>query len=206
MTRARLQPVAPSPDVTRAGDREERPPALVQEVRAHVGRELREVLLEQIDALYRFILVRVGFDEQVAEDLLQQAAEAALRAERSAHEIDRVEAWLRGLARNLVRRHWRDGAKRNGHVSIEAGEHVLALLESACPREAIVRREDRESLLRAIADLSGEEQSLLYAFYRHGRSTAQLADELGCTIKGVEMRLYRLRANLRLALVGRGDE
>lgn len=171
-----------------------------------VCREVRRTLLDQIDVLYRFILVRVGFDESVAEDVLQQTAEAALRLDESS-EIESIEGWLRGVARNQVRRYWRDVSRRGGEsLDSEAGRRVLAMLDAGCPREALLERETLMTMLTAISALSADEQHLLYAVYRHGRSQAEIAEEMGCTPKGVEMKLYRMRARLREALAACGDE
>jgi len=211
VSRAGLPIARPAEEPRRAGGSPDRPPVagFGEGAPATRGCEvIRRTLLEHLDALYRYILVRVGFDEGLAEDVLQQTAEAALRTdERVLAGIESVEAWLRGVARNHVRRHWRDASRRNGE-SLEsvAGTDVLAFIDEGCPRRALEGREATGALLRAIAELSGEEQVLLFAFYRHGRSQAEIADELGCTSKGVEMRLYRMRARLREALAACGDE
>lgn len=208
MSRTGLDSSEATQRLERAGVREECPPASVNGAAArpagrgeHRCESIRQALLDNLDPLYRFILVRVGHDRHRAEDVLQATAEAALRAGESPREIEQVEAWLRGVARNMVRRSWRDTAKRNGNV----GRTVLDRLESSCPREALASRELSEALVRAIAQLSWEDQRLLYAFYRHGRSQAEIADELRCTPKGVEMKLYRMRARLREALAS-GDD
>lgn len=171
---------------------------------------MRTTLLAEIDTLYRFILVRVGFDEAIAEDVLQQTAEIALRADDElVSGIDSVEAWLRGVARNRVHQYWRDVAKHNGdtHLDPETSRRVLALLErGACPRTALEDDETRRGLITAIASLSGDDQRLLYAFYRHGRSCADLANDWGCSTKGIEMRLYRMRARLRDVLAACGEQ
>lgn len=171
--------------------------------------DLRGALLGQLDALYRFILVRVGFDESLADDLLQQTAEAVLRAEPGGlDEVETFEGWLRGVARNLVRRHWRESARRDSLPRPDpvAGHRVLAALESGCPAEALADRELRLALLWAIASLPAADQWLLFAVYRHGRSHAEIAQEQGCSAKGIEARLYRMRARLREALAASGEE
>ncbi|HZW09731.1 MAG TPA: sigma-70 family RNA polymerase sigma factor [Phycisphaerales bacterium] len=170
---------------------------------------MRESLLLQLDALYRFILVRVGFDEAAADDLLQQTAETALRADPAAMAaVESLEGWLRGVARNLVRRHWRDRATRDPHAHPRVGDglRVLAALESGCPAEALAERELRVALLWAIASLPAGDQWLLYAVYRYGKSRPQVASELGCSAKGIEMRLYRARERLREALARCGED
>lgn len=208
MNRTGLHTAGPSDGLARAGELAERPPAPAFESGARDEcRAMRETLLDQLDALYRFILVRVGFDECAAEDVLQQTAAMALRVGDAPSDIRSLEGWLRGVARNLVRRHWREKAKRNGSTGLDsdAGRQALATLESACPRALLEDNEQMSALVGAIAALGAEDQRLLYRFYRQGRSTCEIADELGCTTKAVEMKLYRMRARLRDALADGGE-
>ena len=206
MTRNGLHIARPVEDPERAGAVYDRPPALssATETPRASAHTVRDALLDQLDALYRFILVRVGFDESAAEDVLQQTAEAALRSAARA-PAGAVEPWLWGVARNHLRRHWRE----RGACPLpdaESGRRALELLEGQCPREALQHRESRHALLWAIASLPADEQRLLYAFYRRGRTQAEIAAELGCTQKAVEMRLYRVREGLREALRSCGEE
>lgn len=212
MTRAGLHIARPAEQRERAGAPQDRPPApaLVRPVEPQAdARCVRDALLSQLDALYRFILVRVGCDEAAAEDLLQQTAETALRAdEGTLGAVESPEGWLRGVARNLVRRHWRDAAQRNGHArpAPDAGRRALAALESGCPADALALAELRVALLWAVASLPAADQWLLYAVYRHGRPHDDIAGELGCSPKAVEMRLYRTRSRLREALAACGED
>ncbi len=68
---------------------------------------VRLVFIRSGDALYRYILVRVRGNRTLAEDLLQQTCLEAVRHRHPPRTADACEAWLRGIARNLVRRHWR---------------------------------------------------------------------------------------------------
>ena len=79
---------------------------------------LRQVLSEGLDGLYRFILVRVGANPIVAEDILQQTAYVALQHDRAPDRPDHQEAWVRGIAKNLVRQHWRLAKRTNGSTSL----------------------------------------------------------------------------------------
>jgi RNA polymerase sigma-70 factor (ECF subfamily) len=214
VTRAGLHIARPAEPSERAGATDVRPPAqsfgrCAPAPPAELAAPLREALLLQLDALYRFILVRVGFDEAAADDVLQQTAETALRAETTVLAgVDSVEGWLRGVARNLVRRHWRENGKRSAkpHPDPDAGRRALAALESGCPAEALSQRELRLALLWAVASLPAADQWLLYAVYRYGKSQQEIAAELGCTQKGIEMRLYRTRTRLRDALAACGED
>lgn len=172
------------------------------------GAGLRRLLGEGLDALYRYILVRVGSDAHAAEDVLQQTALVALTHARAPEKAEEQEGWLRGIAKNLLLRHWRltrrDGAVQSPSNSKLARE-LLQRLSSPEPVERpLLREELRDQLLRAVAELPHEDQALLYAFYRQGKSRAQIAAELGTTDKSVESRLYRVRGRLR-EILGNGE-
>ena len=157
---------------------------------------LRRVLVDGMDSLFRFILVRVGPDRASAEDLLQQTVTIALERRLEFASDRDVERWVRGVARNLIRAHWRGGERR----APGGAELVDALAGSAAPEEISSRDETSADLAWAIASLCDDDQRLLYAFYKHGLGYAEIAAQLGVTEKGVEARLYRMRRRLREAL------
>lgn len=165
------------------------------------GDSLRHLLSRGLGALYRFIYCRVGSNQQVAEDLLQQTAFIALQHARTPQTADEQEAWLRGIARNLIRRHWRL-TKRAANCAdpAVAGELLRRVSEATAPEEAATRQEAIDQLSLAVSTLTADEQRLLYDFYRNGRTRAEIAEELGVTAKSVEARLYRVRARLRALL------
>ena len=170
---------------------------------------LRRVLLDEMDALYRYILPRVAWDTNSCEDVLQQTVVAALRSERAPGEEGEQRAWVRGVASNLAKRHWRDRSR--GRRAVERcaerrGPEIVERRGSDCPHRVLQDDELRDTLIEAIGSLSAEDQRLLYAFYRHGKSGAELADEYGTSVKGIEMRLYRARARLRAELTDRAPE
>ena len=155
------------------------------------------------DSLYRLVAVRTGRDSHLADDLMQQLWLAAIR------HADRIpaegaEPWLRTVALNLVREHWR--RQRRRPVSVPMADPALAaelsqrLVDEELPDEVISRREMRDQLLLAITLLSGDDQRLLLGRYVHGRSHAELARDSGASERAVEGRLYRARQQLRSAL------
>lgn len=200
------------PNGARAGDH---PPAPIafdakgSEGANGVRTTLRRVLLDEMEALYRYILPRVAWDTTSCEDVLQQTIVAALRSGRAPEDEGEQRAWVRGVASNLAKRHWRDRSR--GRRAIERcaerrGPEIVERLESDCPHRVLQDDELRATLLEAIGSLSAEDQRLLYAFYRHGKSGAELADEYATSVKGIEMRLYRARARLRAELNNRAPE
>ena len=165
---------------------------------------LPEAFRSIADGLYRWILLRVGRHRHVAEDLLQQTCHEAARSRRRPVDDDKYEAWLRGIAKNLVRRHWRRSKRRGTQVSIENPDVARQLaddLESrSLPSDTMIRDEVSEQLLLAVTSLPADEQRLIFAFYFEGRSQAQIAEELHVSAKSVETKLYRVRNRLREVL------
>ncbi len=156
------------------------------------------------DALYRFILVRVARRRDVADDLLQQTCCIAVQQNRVFADDDECESWMRGIARNLVKAHWRSVKKHNGRINLEDAEQsrqLLARLESQTwGDDELADEESIARLMYAITALPSAEQRLIFDFYFDGRSQEDLARELDVSSKAIESRLYRLRGRLRAIL------
>ncbi len=156
------------------------------------------------DALYRFILVRVAGRRDAADDLLQQTCCIAAQQNRVFANDGECESWMGGIARNLVKAHWRSVKKHNGRIDLEdavQSQQLLARLESQawCGEESA----DEESIARlmyAITALPSAEQRLIFDFYFDGRSQEDLARESDVSSKAIESRLYRIRGRLRAIL------
>jgi RNA polymerase sigma factor (sigma-70 family) len=189
-------------EITGAAAKLDRVVPLEQTERA--GCALRQVFCHTADALYRFIFVRVGGCRDIADDLLQQTCCEAVRHRRPPGTHEECEAWLRGIARNLVRRHWRNIKREAGTIPLEDAELARQLaddLESRpLPVDVLIKSESLTQLLLAVTSLSAADQSLVFAYYFDGRPQADIACELGVTEKSVESRLYRARGRLRAAL------
>lgn len=165
---------------------------------------LRRVFHRTGDALYRYILVRVAGDRDAADDLLQQACQVAARNRRMPHDDTECEAWLRGIARNLIRRHWRLMKRQRRHIRLEDAALAQQLVEGMesqpAPAEALMQEESARQMLLAVTSLPAPDQQLVFAFYFEGRSQADIAKDLGLSAKSVETRLYRVRNRLRAIL------
>ncbi len=150
-------------------------------------------------SIYRYIVVRVG-DAHLADDLMQQLW---LQARHSGAGVpdDELEFWLRGIARNLVRTHWRTRARRPASVPLAdpglAADLADRLVSTELPPEALAQREVQDQLLLAITELTSVEQEFIVEHYFHERSHAQLAAAFGLSVRAVEGRLYRARQALR---------
>lgn len=166
---------------------------------------LQRVLRRASDSLYRFILVRVGGKRDVADDLLQQTCCVAVGHRGLPKTDEACLAWLHGVARNVLRRHWRHKGKLT-EATVEHSGASRKLVESmeteSMPVDELIRDETVTLLLGAISSLSEPNQQLIFDYYFDGRSQADIAGELGVPVKGVEAKLYRLRSQLREVLRG----
>lgn len=165
---------------------------------------LRRVFSNVADGLYRFILVRVGGHRATAEDLLAEACCVAVQNTNLPEGNAACEAWLFGVARNLVRKHWRRIKQRPGHVSIDdaAGSRQLveAMESHTLPVDVLTQKESVTRMMAAITSLPATDQRLVFDYYFDGRAQDAIAKELGVTAKSIETKLYRIRGRLRAIL------
>lgn len=150
-------------------------------------------------SLYRYMAVRLC-DSHLADDFMQQLW---LQGSRQAGRVpaDQLEFWLRAIARNLIRTHWRRLARRPAHVPVPdpalAAGTARRLVSEELPPTELERKEIRDQLLLAITALPSAEQELIVGHYFDQLSHAQLAARSGISERAVEGRLYRARQSLR---------
>lgn len=150
-------------------------------------------------SLYRYFVVRTG-DPHLADDLMQQLWVQA-RPGGSDLPDDRIEPWLRAIAKNLVRTHWRTVARRPAHRSL--ADAAALLTGDDVPDSILQRREIQEQLLLAITSLPAADQELIVGCYFDELPHATLGAQLGISERAVEGRLYRARTALRSLLKSR---
>lgn len=167
---------------------------------------LRRVFAARCDAIYGFIVVRVSGDRHAADDLLQQTCYEAAKKRRVPEPDDACEAWLFGIARNLVRKHWRTQKRRGVVLPLEdhdGGRNIVERMQAgALSADSISDPEMVTQLMLAITSMPATDQEIIFAFYFDGRSQQQIAEDQNTTVKSIEARLYRLRSRLRGKLQG----
>jgi RNA polymerase sigma-70 factor (ECF subfamily) len=152
------------------------------------------------EANLRFVmrtLLRLGARQRDAEDLAQ---EVFLIVHRRAHEFDvsrRVEPWLYGICRNVMRTHWRTQQSR---------PEIVGDQRDAAEREGENRSKDsalqeRVGLLRkAISELPDSLQEVLVYRDLIGMTLKETATELEIPFDTAKDRLSRARGQLRSKL------
>jgi RNA polymerase sigma-70 factor, ECF subfamily len=172
-----------------------RPDAFVEVVRRH------EV------AVYKFLARRAGRD--AADDLL---GEVWVRAFGGRHTFRPEHAdalpWLYGIARNVLRAHWRTtqtGLTAPGNGTAAGAEDVD---EPVDPWDEVVERLDSAAWARelaaAVRELPSACREVLLLVVWEELTPAEAAEVLGIPQGTARSRLHRARTALRLALARRG--
>jgi len=148
---------------------------------------------EAYPGLYRYVLWRCGGLRDGADEVVQETWLTAVRRVRTFDPgAGSFAAWLRGIAANLLRNHFRRQQRRR----------TRALAEDVADRrsaEAIEQRRQAENVARALAALPPRYEDVLRAKYLDGHSVADVADARGETVKAVESLLSRARVAFREA-------
>lgn len=154
--------------------------------------EFERLYAAEAAGLFSFLAYRTG-DRALAEDLLADAFERALRARRG---FDRRrgsrKTWLYAIALNVLRDHARRAAAE------------ARALERAGPPAAghdpLAAVEHRDELGRALATLSAEEREAISLRYGAELTVPEIATVLGERLTTIEGRVYRALRKLRAEL------
>ena len=161
--------------------------------------------LERFRTLYtpllRYIIAPILPDERDREECL---ADAVHRAWMSIEQFDSnrgsLAAWLAAIARNAALNRLREAGRHPQWEPLDDHPHLSDPAQG--PEEAAITAELVQALRRAVDGLSLWDRNLFLRKYYYYQSTAQMAAELGLTVRGVEGRLYRIRKHLQKELGG----
>ncbi len=141
------------------------------------------------DRMYRYLLVSSKGDEERARDVLQ---DALLRVVRHLPPLDAAEDLWRYLA-TIMRSSLVDQFRRSNR---NPGSHIASPEPADRPEE---RANDRMFALLddALAALPIDDRRILEQHYFQGASQAEIAGRNESSLKGLSMRLSRLRRRMR---------
>ena len=154
--------------------------------------EFERLYAAEAQGVFAFLAYRTG-DRSLAEDLLADAFERALRAR---SRFDRRKAsqktWLYAIALNCLRDHVR-------RASAEARALERAD-EPGAGGDPLASVEHRDELGRALTTLSAEEREAVALRFGADLTVPEIATVLGEPLTTVEGRVYRALRKLREAL------
>jgi len=153
--------------------------------------DLIRVYRETVGDLYRYVARRSGGSRELAEDVTQEAYLRAMKVWSRRGLPDCPIAWLRTVAHNLLRNHYR----RRQPLRLDAAD-IDAMLGST----AVESDNTASVVCWGLSRLAHRKARLLESFYLDGQTVRDLARDLGVTERAVEGRLRRAREALKKLL------
>jgi RNA polymerase sigma-70 factor (ECF subfamily) len=157
---------------------------------------------EEFDGLYRHIGY-LTHDPVVAEDLVQEAFARALA---NLHRFDGRSAfstWLRGIAINVVRKHWR-GSSRRERAYKRLEHHVAARPRAGNPESSHLGKQRARVLLEIVETLPPKLREAYVLCDLRQLPRDEAAAQLDITAGNLSVRATRARARIRDELVRLG--
>lgn len=152
--------------------------------------EFVKALVAQLPGLRRYAAALAG-NAAVAEDLVQDSVEKALRQAGQLRELGLLPRWLRRILHNLYVDEIRKGKNKGTQEDIQNFSDHLAL---SVPVDDTVAARD---FVRAMNALSFEHRQILLLIGLEDMSYREIAEELQLPIGTVMSRLARAREKLR---------
>jgi RNA polymerase sigma-70 factor (ECF subfamily) len=145
---------------------------------------------EHLPVVYGFVLARVGGNETIAEDMMQETLIEAVRSAETFRGESSLSTWLCTIARRRVARHW-ERERRNAELTITLPEAT---------EEPHVVIDLRDEVLRALGNLAPLHRQVLVMKYLDDFSVEQIAAEVGRPRVQIQSLLQRARDALRRQL------
>ena len=155
-----------------------------------------DALLQKYGPLMRYIIAPILSDPRDREECV---ADAALRAWNALDTYDPQKGsfttWLTVLTRNIA---------LNRVRGIRPMEPIPENQEApnANPETIVIEKERRAELAKALNALPHRDRAMFYRKYYYRQPTAQIAAEMGLSVRAVEGRLYRIKKQLKKVLGG----
>jgi len=127
-------------------------------------------------------------DEHVAEDLLQQAAMAAIEKADQIESPEHLDRWLR----QAIRFHAMNWMREQRRHPVVFNPEIVDLVDQAWDRaRSLDMRDFSETLHQCIAELTDHNRRIIELRYMKGRSGIEIAREIDRDVKAVYRALSR---------------
>lgn len=155
---------------------------------------------EYITKIYRFIFLKVSTPE-IAEDLSSEVFTRTWK-EFNRKEIENIQAFLYGVARNLIADHYR--VKEKGTiVSIEGSFDIQDEDENLQDRAKV--DSDMEMVRNALSDINEEYQNYIIWRYLEELSITEIAEIIDKSEESVRVGVHRALQSLKGKLPIEGE-
>lgn len=154
---------------------------------------------DHFDALHRHATYLVG-DPTVAEDLVQEVFARAVVGIDSYDARSSFLGWLRGIASNVARMHWRSQSRRRSAYDRLEQSTSERGKSPETPDEVHMQARRAEALLAALDTLPPNLREAFVLLDLQQREPKEVASELGLSVGNLHVRASRARARVREVL------
>lgn len=158
---------------------------------------------DSFDALFKHVCFLTG-DPLVAEDLVQEAFARAFTSIQRFDGRAGFKSWIRGIALNVVRMHWRRAQTTDRVHQNLARMRSVTSNAAGDPDRAHQQEVRMQVLYEVLRTLPEHFREAFILRDIEGLTLAEAAAELGVTSNNVAVRATRARAKIREALVELG--
>lgn len=166
--------------------------ALLEAWRAGDPNAGRTLVARHFGAIYRFFANKLGGD---VDDLVQQTFLACVEGRDRVRDAAGFRAYLYGVARNRLMRHFRDRGAPDDDLLVSQLEDSLVSVA-----EAMANKREEKLLLRALRSLPVDLQIAVELAYWEGLSDREVAGILGMPMGTFKSRLRKARGLLAEAM------
>jgi RNA polymerase sigma-70 factor (ECF subfamily) len=144
--------------------------------------------------LFRFIAKRIGADEKVTEEIVEDTFVAAWRGLKTFRHASSYFTWLCRIALNKIADYYHDQVNQNSGIIVPLIEGITkADVNVLSPEEALALKELRKAVNDCLDLLPAEKRRLLQFRYWSNLSYAEISKILGISERAVEGQLYRAK-------------
>lgn len=150
--------------------------------------EALRVLHQQLyQPVYRYIYLKIG-ETKTSEDLASEVFIRALEALKQGRGWSTTpQAWVFGIARNIVADYYR---RRERRPEVELDEQLLPAIETSLSGQ-VIEAEERKALLQAITQLTDEQRDVILLRFMEGLNIKDTAEVMGKTPGAVKVLQFR---------------
>lgn len=170
--------------------------ALVRRAQAGDREALGELMVQFQRTVHAIALRRLGNPSEALE-LTQEVFLHVMQRIDQLREPERFAGWLRQVA---VRMAINRATRRTPPSSVETGVLENAADERRDALDELIKRERAQRLWEGLARLKSLDREVLVAFYIHGQSLVEIAENLNAPIGTIKRRLHTARKRLRADL------
>jgi RNA polymerase sigma-70 factor (ECF subfamily) len=146
-------------------------------------------------------LTRLVTDPETARDLAQETFVRVYRHRQRYDAQQSFSTWLFSIATNLSRNHHR---WRQRHPEAPLEPEQMQQIEGAPrplhPDQILAQKEIATAVQAGVTKLPEDQRTALILSYYEGLPQKEIAEIMQCSVKGVELKIYRARQTLREAL------